>query len=1416
MSPLDRHDPVVQFRLRDPFSAMNRFITSPATLRRFAAPAIAVTLALLAAAAHATAVFSGYVAPTGGYYRVGATIDIGVQYSELVVVTGTPRLRLTTGGGPTLYATYASGSESETLTFRYTVPAGANAPFLTVAALELNGGSIVNLDGEPAGAPATPQRFDATIDTAAPAVVSLRRFHPLERHTGSGTVIYRVAFSEWVANTAPAAFTLRTSGTATGAIAWVRGDRADWYVAVTNISGQGSLALEVRPNIVCDYAGNTIAGFVTNEPYACVNATAPYAWGAGTYGQLGNNANLASATPVPLYAAASSPLAGQTVGHLAAGFEHSVALARNGRLFAWGHGQAGQIGNGYNQSYNYPEYVKIDGGLASQQVLATAAGGDFNLALAATGLVFAWGDNADGQLGRGNTTGVNEPVYVADTGTPMQGKTIVAVAAGYRHALALDSSGQVYAWGDNSQGQLGNNSTTDSTVPVAVSTSGALAGKRVVALAAGFWFSAALTADGQVVTWGMNHVGQLGLGTTENSLVPVAVTGGAQAGRTALEIAAGGSHLLVRNSDGTVVAWGANYYGQLGNNSSGSVSLLPVAVDSAPFSGAAIARLAAGDSHSLALATDGRLFSWGYNHVGQLGLGTTSTAPTSSPALVPTVAPDSTYAATGLDQGGTGNHSLAFLATRTFASMLNGPSAATYGTGAQLDFHLSYPGSVTVAGTPYLVIGLGNRLARADLVANNGYGGLTFRYTIEPGDYDDNGLSIQAYVGAERVTDSRGLGVNTALPSNTNISGLLIDAVAPQPLEITRAQPYAFTEAAAETSASALIYRITFDKPVTGVDPTDFTLATTGTAAGTVANVLGTGDSRFVVVTGVTGSGALRLDVKPAGTEITDTIGNPLAAGLATGPCYYHMGGTAVVAWGGNDFGQCGSANFGGTLSTPSLINSGALAGRTVAALATGGSHSLALCSNGTLVAWGDNSSGQLGCGNLPAQHDVPTAVLQTNGLSGRTVIAIAAGNSHSLALTSDGQVFGWGSNASGQLGRSDTSLNLNAPIHLSQLGALADKQVVAIAAGAHHSLALTADGLLYAWGADNMGQLGNGFYGSSTTPYPVDQSGALAGKRLLALAAGNTHTLVLDAAGQAYAWGSNTYGELGNDGYSIEESPVPVDLSTAASGRSTTVVALTAGAGFSLALAQDGALYAWGNNSRQQLGLDSTTSTYRTPVAVAQDNLGSDTIVALAAGAAHTLARTDSGALYGWGSNYNSQLGSAFSFLVARPSRIESGALTGASIAVIPASCIAYHSLVLSNTSGAPLALIEQWRLDNFNTPFATSSAADDADPDVDGRTNLVEYATGTSPINANSGPVATLAVAGTGANRQLTLTFNRIADPSITYTVEASTSLVAASWMTIVPPAEPLTGPVTVTDPTFMSSHSRRFLRLRLVRTP
>ncbi len=171
---------------------------------------------------------------------------------------------------------------------------------------------------------------------------------------------------------------------------------------------------------------------------------------------------------------------------------------------------------------------------------------------------------------------------------------------------------RAFAWGDNSAGQLGNNSTTTSRVPVAMDQTGVLAGKTVVTVAAGFWHSLALCSDGTVAAWGWNDYGQLGNNSTTDSPVPVAVTNsGVLAGKTVVAVAAGDRHSLALCSDGTVAAWGSNSDGRLGNNS-GADSLVPVAVDrSGVLAGKTVVAIAAGYLHSVALCSDGTVAAWG-------------------------------------------------------------------------------------------------------------------------------------------------------------------------------------------------------------------------------------------------------------------------------------------------------------------------------------------------------------------------------------------------------------------------------------------------------------------------------------------------------------------------------------------------------------------------------------------------------------------------------------------------------------------------------------------------------------------------------------------------------------------------------------------------------------------------------------
>lgn len=148
--------------------------------------------------------------------------------------------------------------------------------------------------------------------------------------------------------------------------------------------------------------------------------------------------------------------------------------------------------------------------------------------------------------------------------------------------------------------------------------------------------------------------------------------------------------------------------------------------------------------------------------------------------------------------------------------------------------------------------------------------------------------------------------------------------------------------------------------------------------------------------------------------------------------------------------------------------------------------------------------------------------------IAGTTVIAIAAGDSHSLALCADGKLYGWGSNYYGELGNIGGSSG-NVPVVLETGAALAGKTIIAIDAGVNSSYALTSDGKVFAWGINTYGQLGNGSTANSNTPVAVDVAGVLAGKVVTAVSAGHYHAMALTSDGQVVAWGLNDRGQLAN-----------------------------------------------------------------------------------------------------------------------------------------------------------------------------------------------------------------------------------------------------------------------------------------------
>ncbi len=318
------------------------------------------------------------------------------------------------------------------------------------------------------------------------------------------------------------------------------------------------------------------------------------AWGSNAENQLGWN--------TPRYSLGFTPIGLTGLSQVDAGDTHVLALTTAGDVYSWGNNSDGRVGHGMGTEHTMP--VRIPGLAAMQQV---SAGTQHSLALDATGAVWAWGSGRYGRLGDGDTAThfVWEPQEVAGLTTVVQ-----AVSAGGWHSLALDENGDVWSWGRNNSGQLGNGSNVDSGTPQSVDLP-----VPAVQIAAGERHSVALLEDGSVWSWGhrgygaMGNGGGTGITGQEPSPIQTFISGVAS-------IAAGSDNSMVTMEDGTVQSWGRNLSGVLGHASSIDRDTPTLITD---LQDVDIAQVHIGKRHAIAVDGNGNLYGWGYGYQGTLG-----------------------------------------------------------------------------------------------------------------------------------------------------------------------------------------------------------------------------------------------------------------------------------------------------------------------------------------------------------------------------------------------------------------------------------------------------------------------------------------------------------------------------------------------------------------------------------------------------------------------------------------------------------------------------------------------------------------------------------------------------------------------------------------------------------------------------
>ncbi|XP_068647496.1 ultraviolet-B receptor UVR8-like isoform X3 [Aristolochia californica] len=289
---------------------------------------------------------------------------------------------------------------------------------------------------------------------------------------------------------------------------------------------------------------------------------------------------------------------------ISTGASHSVALLSGNVVCSWGRGEDGQLGHGDAEDRLVPTKMSF---LDGHDIVSITCGADHTTAYSESRLqVYSWGWGDFGRLGHGNASDLFTPQPIK----VLQGLRIKQIACGDSHCLAVTMEGEVQSWGRNQNGQLGLGTMEDSLLPQKIQ---AFKGIPIKMIAAGAEHTAAVTEDGDLYGWGWGRYGNLGLGDRTDRLVPEKVSA-----VDMVLVACGWRHTICISSTGSLYTYGWNKYGQLGH---GHFEDLLVPLQLEALSNCPISQISGGWRHSMAVTYDGKLYGWGWNKFGQVGVG---------------------------------------------------------------------------------------------------------------------------------------------------------------------------------------------------------------------------------------------------------------------------------------------------------------------------------------------------------------------------------------------------------------------------------------------------------------------------------------------------------------------------------------------------------------------------------------------------------------------------------------------------------------------------------------------------------------------------------------------------------------------------------------------------------------------------
>ena len=1076
---------------------------------------------------------------------------------------------------------------------------------------------------------------------------------------GDSTQVHRsspvqIGTSSWSAVAAGPINTIYTAGNNVLAIKtdgslWAWGDGFGGSLGTnTQVHRSSPVQIGADTNWSKIYNGNT-------SNFAIKTTGALYAWGLNTNAQLGQNDLVHRSSPVQIGTSSWTMVAPGV--NSSAGAYYQLGIRSDGALFSWGNGTQGQLGLGNTGVQGRSSPVQVG---TSSWSLITA--GPFAIAGISNNLLYIWGVNTYGQFGNGTTGGSNLSSPTLTTG----GNSWTKVSTLGSAVAALDSTGQLFTWGGgDGTGVVGAGGTASRSSPVFIRT----ASDSWTAIGMLSGSSGAIRNDGLLFMWGSNSSGTLGDNDPLNKSYPT------QIGNLSWTMVAGANQSLAITASDTgkaLFTWGALGIGAVGNY---QVSSAGATGRSSPVFMRSIndtwLSTNLGGGWGAAIRSDGRLFTWGDNTFGKLGDGTTEhrslmvqigsntnwTSVVATPSNLVAINSTSQVYVTGQNNSG------------ELGVMYNPTSLSAAAT-----WIVPWSQPVQIGSTPY-----SNSPAQ---IGTSSWSQVSAGVSHALGITNDKKLFAWGYNSSFQIDQS---GIHRSSPTQIGSSSwTMVSAGNAQSLAIAQDNSlYGWGQQ----------YQLWQYNPTTTGTFTNFILPTTTTVSWSIisggytafagvrsdgslwtwglnsSGELGTNDllhrsspvqigtsswtqvsANYLFTTAVRTDGTLWSWGLNTNGELglNDLVPRSSPVQIGTNTNWSKIGNSGAITntgilyvWGVGSF----IAQNEGTMSTAPNRSSPVQLGTSSWTMVSGNYRTGAgITTDGLLFTWGWNTNGQIGTNDLlhrssPVQVTSIYSLEQQNTYltnTGKTTfswsqLSTNGTNGTTAAIRSDGALFTWGDNTTGQLGISDTT-HRSSPV---QIGVSSWTQ---ISVGNGFALGITTTYQLFSWGNNNIGQLGL----NNTTASVSNRSSpnVVGTSSWSTVFAGASSVAAITVDGKLFTWGLNTDGQLGSTTVLHRSSPVQVGTSSW-----TTVNTNT---GITSAIRIDGALFTWGINTSGQLGLNDIVSR-SSPV-----QLGTGSWSAVAAGQSHIVAISNTNTLWSWGLNTNGQLG--LNDLVHRSSPVQIG----------------------------------------------------------------------------------------------------------------------------------------------------------------